>query len=452
MSFGSKVKRDTAGGMRRRKVTHKIKVHTNDKQSTYFWQIWQYARMCYNFCLGYHQLTLKMRRPCFKLRVWLNQKTVKQHRFPWASEYPQIATKNMIYNLEQVLLRFYKGRKNGDFSMGYPKFKNRKEKPSIRLDNGRADVPVFKGKTMRLGTSWKYRELKLSEPLRFKDGEICQVVMTQELGIWYVSVTVEILEKIPEIAEEHKDINGGGDHGIGDTLFAYADENGYDDTWDNPRFYRENEEEIAQLDREIARSLKQNANKLTNTNKKRKEARRKLHRKVKNQREDSHHKMTTTIANMNIGRFVIESSNANAWARHPKLAKSTYDAAPGMITAMLAYKCEAKGIELEQADRHYASTKTCSNPECGWFWSDMQLSDRVFICQECGLVLDRDINAARNLMRWTKNIEQPASSGGDLRDGKRCSESAKSASVLSPSAVKSAGERESVPGSAIILA
>ena len=450
MAYGSKVERNTPDGMRRRKVTHKIRMKTNNKEDSYLWNLWQYSRMCYNLCLGYHQLTLKMHQPCFKLRVWLNR--IKKYRFPWAVNFPQIVQKNIVYNLENTLARFYKSRKKGENTIGYPRFKNRKEQPSIRIDNGRDSVPVFKGKIMTLGRSWKYRHWRLTESLRFKEGEICQVTLVrEERGVWDVCVTVEILEPIPEIHEDNIGKNAGGDHGIGDTLFAYADDE-LEETHKNPRFYRKSEAEIAQLDREIARSYKQNGKKLTKTNEKRQEKRRKLHRKIKNSRNDVIHKMTTKITNRPISRLVIESSNANAWARHPSLSKSTYDAAPATITAMLRNKCDAKGIELEQADRHFASTKTCSNPECGWFWRDMQLSDRVFICQECGLVLDRDINAARNLKRWTKNIEQPASLGGAPRDVKRCSEPTKGAFVLSSSAGKSAGERESVPGSAIILA
>lgn len=427
MAYGSKVKRDTPEGMHRRKATHKIRMKTNNKEDTYLWQLWQYSRKGYNFCLGYHKLTLKMRLPCFRLRVWVNR--VKKHRFPWAVKFPQIPLKNMIYNLENTLARFYISKKKGENDIGYPRFKNIKEQPFLRLDNGRGSVPVFKGKMMTMGRSWgKYRQWRLTEALRFKEGEICQVTLVrEERGVWDVCVTVEILEPIPEIPEENIGKNAGGDHGIGDTLFAYSDD-GFEDTWDNPRFYREAEEDIAQLDREIARSFKQNDGDLTKANEGRQKQRRKIHRKVKNRRNDYLHKMTTKIANRPISRLVIESPNANAWARHPSLSKSTYDAAPGTITTMLTYKGEAKGIEIEQADRHFASTKSCSNPECDWIWRDMKLSDRVFICQKCGLSLDRDINAARNLKRWTKNKEHLPSSGSDFRDDKCLSEPTISAS------------------------
>ena len=424
MAYGSKVKRHTPEGTRRRMVSHKIEMVVNNKQDSYLWQMWQYARKCYNFALGYHILTVKMKMPCFKLRVWLNR--VKRSRFPWGAKLPQIPQKNIVYNLEQTLAMYYTKKKKGEPCGGYPRFKNYTEKPSIRIDNGRDNVPEFVGRKMILGRSWDYREWKLKEKMRFPEGDICQAVIIKEAGKWFVCVSVEILEKIPEIPEEIKDRKAGGDYGIGDTIFAYADDN-EDKTWDNPRFYRNSEEEIAETSREIARSYKQNNGKLSNANKKRKERLSRLHKKVANQRADFLHKTTTEIVDKDVGIIITESLNANAWARSSNLGKSTHDAAPGTVHRMLAYKCEQRGKEHKQADRHYASTKTCSNLECGWFWRDMKLSDRTFICQQCGLILDRDINAARNLKQWKEKIEQPCSLGGDIRDSRSTSESSDAA-------------------------
>ena len=66
----------------------------------------------------------------------------------------------------------------------------------------------------------------------------------------------------------------------------------------------------------------------------------------------------------------------------------------------MKYKCEWLGIEFVQADRFYPSSKTCSC--CGNIKKDLKLSDRVYICDNCGLEIDRDYNASINLMKYSK--------------------------------------------------
>lgn len=65
----------------------------------------------------------------------------------------------------------------------------------------------------------------------------------------------------------------------------------------------------------------------------------------------------------------------------------------------MEYKCEWNGIEFVQVDRYYPSSKTCS--QCGHVKKNLKLSDRTYVCDECGLVIDRDYNAAINLSKYT---------------------------------------------------
>ena len=65
----------------------------------------------------------------------------------------------------------------------------------------------------------------------------------------------------------------------------------------------------------------------------------------------------------------------------------------------MKYKCEWNGIEFVQVDRYYPSSKTCS--QCGHVKKNLKLSDRTYVCDECGLVIDRDYNAAINLSKYT---------------------------------------------------
>ena len=65
----------------------------------------------------------------------------------------------------------------------------------------------------------------------------------------------------------------------------------------------------------------------------------------------------------------------------------------------MKYKCEWNGIEFIQADRFYPSSKMCST--CGSIKKDLKLSDRTYICPECGAIIDRDLNAAINLEHYS---------------------------------------------------
>lgn len=92
--------------------------------------------------------------------------------------------------------------------------------------------------------------------------------------------------------------------------------------------------------------------------------------------------------------------------RNRRLARALSDAGLAELRRQLAYKTAWYGSRLVLADRFYPSSKRCS--ACGWMKAKLSLSERMFLCERCGLVIDRDLNAARNL---TKLIDHVARSG-----------------------------------------
>jgi IS605 OrfB family transposase len=97
---------------------------------------------------------------------------------------------------------------------------------------------------------------------------------------------------------------------------------------------------------------------------------------------------------------VLEDLNVEGMKRNRKLALSISDVGLGEFKRQMMYKCAWQGETLLIADRWFPSTKKCSNPKCGHVKEDMNLSERIYVCEklECGLVIDRDLNAARNLV------------------------------------------------------
>ena len=121
---------------------------------------------------------------------------------------------------------------------------------------------------------------------------------------------------------------------------------------------------------------------------------RRLHQSVADRRSDFLHRLSSELVQTHDALCIEDLAVANL-VRNRYLARAVADASWGELSRLLAYKSAWYGAELTVAPRFYPSTKTCSS--CGWMWKDMALSDRVFTCRVCGLVCDRDLNAAANL-------------------------------------------------------
>jgi putative transposase len=98
----------------------------------------------------------------------------------------------------------------------------------------------------------------------------------------------------------------------------------------------------------------------------------------------------------------IEDLNTSGMLKNNRLAKSISDASFSMFRSQLEYKCDWYGKEIVVIDRFYPSSKTCSS--CGWKKEDLTLSDRIFVCENCGNKIDRDLNAAINIKRMGVDI------------------------------------------------
>jgi putative transposase len=123
---------------------------------------------------------------------------------------------------------------------------------------------------------------------------------------------------------------------------------------------------------------------------------RRLHERAANvRREQAHH--LTTLLTREYGLVAVESLNITGMKQNARLARHISDAGWGIVLAQLKYKTDWAGSELVSADRFYPSSKTCS--DCGTVKAKLSLSERVFSCDACGLSLDRDENAARNLAK-----------------------------------------------------
>jgi putative transposase len=140
-----------------------------------------------------------------------------------------------------------------------------------------------------------------------------------------------------------------------------------------------------------------------------------LHARIANLRADAVHKATSMLA-ARYETVVIEDLNVAGMTRNHRLARAISDQGFGAARRMLGYKTAWNGGTLITADRWYPSSKTCSG--CGTVKAKLPLSERTYRCDACGLIADRDMNAARNLLKLAASgAESLNARGGTVRPG-----------------------------------
>jgi putative transposase len=160
--------------------------------------------------------------------------------------------------------------------------------------------------------------------------------------------------------------------------------------YQNPKALRKNLKKLARLGRRHSRKKKGSEN--------RKKAARKLarmHARIAHIRENALHQVTSAIAKTKPCTIVLEDLHVKGMMKNRKLSRAVGDVGMYEFKRQITYKSEKHGSTVKTVSRWYPSSKTCSG--CGWVDEDQDLNDRVFVCEDCGYVADRDYNAALNL-------------------------------------------------------
>ena len=162
-----------------------------------------------------------------------------------------------------------------------------------------------------------------------------------------------------------------------------------------PMFYRNTEKKLAREQRKLSRCQKGSQN-----YKKQKKRVALCHEMIRNQRKDFQHKLSAGLTE-SFDAVCVEDLNLKGMAGGLHLGKGVHDNGYGLFLSMLEYKLEERGKYLIKVDRYFASSKICS--VCGNKKEELSLSDRIYYC-ECGNRMDRDANAAVNIMNEGKRI------------------------------------------------
>ncbi|GAA4065156.1 RNA-guided endonuclease TnpB family protein [Streptomyces shaanxiensis] len=283
--------------------------------------------------------------------------------------------------------------------MGVPRRKlKRKARLACRFTTGTIRIePDGRHVTLpRLGTIRTHEPTsKLLARIRAGAARILSAAVRHERGRWFVSLQVETTREITRV--DRPDVAVGIDLGV-KHLAVLADSSGEIRYEPNPkrldgalkllRFHSRRASRRQGPDRKTGQKPSTRWEKANCE-------RNKIHHRVANLRTDSLHKLTTRVR-AEYGTVVVEDLNVAGMLRNKRLARRVADAGFGEIRRQLTYKGRRYACPTIVANRWYASSKTCSN--CGATKAKLPLHARVFTCDACGLVLDRDENAARNLV------------------------------------------------------
>ncbi|MGI5168158.1 IS607 family element RNA-guided endonuclease TnpB [Spirillospora sp. CA-253888] len=261
---------------------------------------------------------------------------------------------------------------------------------AIRVEDDRRHVTL-----PRIGTIRTHENTR-SLQRRLADGRarVLSVTVRYERGRWFAAFQVEVRRNDRRAARPRT--TAGVDLGVRH-LAVIADDTGRIRMVPNPRPLEEALTALRHLSRTVSRRRgpDRRAGRAPSRRWEKANARRnRLHHRVANLRADAVHKLTTGLAT-EYGRVVIEDLYVAGMAGNRRLARQVADAAFGEIRRRLEYKIAWRGGELLVADRWFPSSKTCSG--CGAAKAKLPPRVRVYECGGCALVLDRDVNAARDL-------------------------------------------------------
>jgi len=300
-----------------------------------------------------------------------------KNEFEWLKEVDSLALSNAQMNLQTAYGNFFR-----DKSIGFPKFKSKKtDKNSYTTNNQGGNIRIEKQsiKLPKLGF------VKVNAHREIPNNQIIKscTISKSPTSKYYVSILVEYEQPFIQHKLDKTNIIGLDM----DMKNLYTDSQSIRAEY--PRYYRQMQDKLAIEQRKLSKMVKGSSNR----NKQRIKVA-KLHEKIANQRKDFLHKNSRKLVDR-YDVIVIEDLNMKAMSQCLNLGKSVSDNGWGMFTTFLKYKTENEGKLLIRVDKWYPSSKTCN--DCGEINKELKLSDREWTCKNCGCIIDRDYNAAKNI-------------------------------------------------------
>jgi putative transposase len=357
------------------KKTYRYRLRPTKAQETVLEQTLDECRWLYNHLLEQRKTAYEDRSETLSLYDQLNTLPTLKIDRPELSRVHSQVLQSVAGRLDLAFQAFFRRVKAGE-KPGYPRFRGQERYNSFCYPQSgfrlRGDVLCLS----------KIGNIKVLLH-RLVEGTIKTCCISRNsTGKWFVAFSCEV-ETAPLPAE---DTAVGIDVGL--SSFATMSDGS---EIDNPRFFRKDEKDLQRAQRLLSKEEKGTPARCS-----RRKAVARAHERISNRRTNFAHQQSRKLVNKH-GTIAVEDLKINNMVYNHCLAKSIQDAAWNQFIQYLAYKAEWAGRKLIRVNPAYTS-QTCSNQECGHRHS-IPLSDRVFECPCCRLVLSRDVNAARNILR-----------------------------------------------------
>lgn len=361
--------------------SYNFRLYPNKEQEVFFVKTFGCVRFVYNKMLAERkEMYEKYKNNKEELKKQKLPTPAKyKQEFKWLKEIDSHALANAQMNLQTAYNNFFR-----DNNIGFPKFKSKHiDKNSYTTNNVNNNSSIrIEGSKIRLP---KIGFVTLKQHRQIPNNQIIKscTISKSPSGQYYISILVEFEQNI-----NNKEIKLENILGLDmDMKNLYTDSQGMRAEY--PRFYRKILDKLKREQRKLSKCQKRS----NNRNKQRQKVAT-LYQKVANQRKNFLHQTSRKLVNQ-YDAIIIEDLNMKTMSQTLNLGKSVYDNAWSMFTVFLKYKLENEGKKLVKIDKWFPSSKKCN--ECGEINHELQLSDREWICESCGSVIDRDYNAAKNI-------------------------------------------------------
>ena len=383
----------------------KVMLIPNNKQNTRLFQFAGTKRFAYNWALARENENYKNGEKFISdndLRKEFTQ-LKKLEEYKWLNDVSNNVTKQAIKDCCNAFKRFFKGIAK------YPDFKSKKHSPpKFYQDNIKIQFTDTHVKFEGLATSTKKNKqklnwIRLAEHNRIPFGKDVKYINPRCSfdGLhWWISVGIEY----PDNKEITTNEGIGGDLGIKDLVIC-SDKNTYKNI-NKTNNIKKLKKKLKRKQKQVSRKYEMNKEGKTFIKTKNiiklEDDIRKIHHKLNGIRHNYLHQTTSEIINRKPIFICLEDLNVKGMMRNKHLAKAVQEQCFYEFKRQIMYKCEWNNIKFIEAPRFYPSSKTCN--ACGYIKKDLKLSDRVFICPECGVIEDRDYNASLNLRDYGQSI------------------------------------------------
>jgi putative transposase len=339
------------------------------------------------------QLTPSVSWSAYSLRKDWNQ--AKDEVAPWWAENSKEAYSSGLANLAAALGNWTDSRRGNRKGrvLGFPRFKGRRSGLSCRFTTGAFGLAGDRRhvKLPRIGLVRTHESIrKLARHVERGTARIRSATVSYRARRWFVSFSVEISRADPAPLRPGSVV--GVDLGVTSLAVLSTGE-----IVPNPRHLETAQRELRRLQRRAARRTgpDRRTRQEPSARWRKTQARvTRLHTAITNARRDGLHKLSTRLVRTH-GVVVVEDLHVVGMTRNRRLARHIAGVGLAELRRQIEYKAGWAGVHVHVADRWYPSSKTCSG--CGVVKAKLRLSERTFRCDACGLVCDRDLNAARNL-------------------------------------------------------